>query len=54
MRSRLALALATALALPLVFGGAASAGHVEQWCWENVPSLRLSALVCPKIPDDAP
>lgn len=47
MRVRLlvAAALATgALAAP------ASAGPVNDWCWENVPSFRLSGLVCTKVP----
>ncbi|HVF03371.1 MAG TPA: hypothetical protein VNA20_00885 [Frankiaceae bacterium] len=47
---RIRLLLAAALAVPAL-AAPAQAGPVEDWCWENVPSLRLSALVCGKMPD---
>lgn len=30
----------------------ASAYSVQDWCWDNVPGFRTSALVCPKTPDN--
>ena len=47
---RVRLLFATALALTAL-AAPAQAGPVEDWCWENVPSFRLSALVCTKVPD---
>ena len=49
---RIRLLLAAALAVPAFALPAAHAGEVNDWCWENVPSFRLSALVCTKVPSD--
>lgn len=49
---RVRLLLAAALAVPAL-AAPASAESLNEWCWENVPSFRLSALVCPKVPDTA-
>lgn len=49
MRTR--LVLATALALPLLAGGVASADLRED-CWDIGLGFRVSALVCNKVPAD--
>jgi hypothetical protein len=43
MRLALAAVLALAVAAP-------AAADLNETCWETVPSFRLSALVCPKVP----
>lgn len=43
------LALLAAVALPLTFAVPARADLRDE-CWETVPSFRLSALVCTKVP----
>jgi hypothetical protein len=40
--------LAVAISVPLL-GGVASA-DLQQDCWDNVHSFRVSALVCGRIP----
>ncbi len=47
---RIRLLLATALALPLLAGGAASAADLEEECWRRL-GFRVGALVCTKLPD---
>lgn len=48
MRARLLLATTaavSALAVP------AAADDLRDRCWENVPSFRLSALACTRVPE---
>lgn len=42
---RLVLAAAHALAV-----AAPASADLRDECWETVPSFRLSALICPKVP----
>ena len=43
------LRYAVAAVLALSVAAPASA-DLQETCWENVPSFRLSALVCTKVP----